>query len=124
RARGSRSPDSASWYTGRWRGVGDLSGAGPRFKPGRCGVGAIVMASIFAFSPIAFAPQAKDPEDVLTTYLGDLEKAVKNTTSKNLADRAKLETAAKLSFDRELSASTLAVPKLLWDYQNKHLDNL
>jgi len=82
------------------------------------------MASIFAFSPFAFAPQAKDPEDVLTMYLGDLEKAVKNTTSKNLADRAKLETAAKLSFDRELSASTLAVPKLLWDYQNKHLDNL
>ena len=54
---------------------------------------AIVMASIFAFSPFAFAPQAKDPEDVLTTYLGDLEKAVKNTTSKNLADRAKLETS-------------------------------
>jgi hypothetical protein len=68
--------------------------------------------------------QAKDPEDVLTVYLSDLEKAVKNTSAKNPTDRTKLEQAAKLAFDRELTASTPAVPKAPWDYLNKHLDNL
>jgi hypothetical protein len=71
-----------------------------------------------------FPTQAKDPEEVLTTYMGDLEKAIKNTTAKNLPDRAKLEQAARLAFDRELAASAPSVPKLVWDYQSKHLDNL
>lgn len=73
---------------------------------------------------LAVAFQAKDPEEALTTYLSDLEKAVKNTSAKNPADRTKLEQAAKLSFDRELGSATPNVPKPIWDYLNKHLDNL
>jgi len=85
---------------------------------------AILVAS-FMSSPLPpLCLQSKDPEEVLTTYLGDLEKAIKNTTSKNPQDRSKLEQAAKLGFDRELTASTPAVPKPVWDYLSKHLDNL
>src|SRR5262249_49386126 len=73
---------------------------------------------------LALSVQSKDPEELLTSYLSDLEKAVKNTNAKNLQDRSKPEQAAKLAFDRELTASAAAVPKPVWDYLNKHLDNL
>jgi hypothetical protein len=73
---------------------------------------------------LALASQAKDPEDLLTTYLSDLEKAIKNAGAKNAPDRAKLEQAAKLAFDRDLNGSSPNVPKPIWDYLNKHLDNL
>jgi len=85
---------------------------------------AMLVALIFASIPGALSLQAKDPEDVLTTYLSDLEKAVKNTTAKNLQDRAKLEQAAKLAFDRDLAGTSPSVPKPAWDYLHKHLDNL
>lgn len=83
------------------------------------------MALALAAMMVSFlSSQSKDPEDVLTTYLGDLEKAIKNTSTKNPQDRTKLEQAAKLAFDRDLTASTPAVPKLIWDYLSKHLDSL
>jgi len=84
------------------------------------------MASLFVAWSLAASllAQAKDPEDALSVFLSDLEKAVKNTNAKNLPDRAKLEAAARQSFDRELGASALAVPKPAWDYLAKHLDSL
>jgi hypothetical protein len=87
-------------------------------------MGAMLAAWSLAILPFSAAAQAKDPEDVLTTYMSDLEKAVKNATNKDLQDRGKLEQAAKLAFDRELNASTPTVPKHIWDYLNKHNDNL
>jgi len=86
-------------------------------------MGARLGARILSFF-LAVASQAKDPEELLTTYLSDLEKAVKNAGAKNAPDRAKLEQAAKLAFDRDLASSAPNVPKPIWDYLNKHLDNL
>jgi hypothetical protein len=87
------------------------------------------MASmILSLSLASFLPplslQAKDPEDVLKTFLLDMEKAIKNTNAKNPQDRTNLEKAAKLAFDRELAGASPTVPKLAWDCLNKHLDNL
>jgi hypothetical protein len=87
-------------------------------------MGATLAVQGLAFLLAVAASQAKDPEELLTTYLSDLEKAVKNTNAKNPADRTKLEQAAKLAFDRELSSAAPNVPKPIWDYLNKHLDNL
>jgi hypothetical protein len=82
------------------------------------------MGTVLAICFFTLSAQAKDPEEVLTVYLSDLEKAVKNTSAKNPQDRSKLEQAARLAFDRELTASTPTVPKPVWDYLNRHLDNL
>jgi hypothetical protein len=83
-----------------------------------------VTSILLAWSMALCSAQSKDPEEVLTTYLSDMEKAIKNTNAKNPQDRMKLEQAAKLAFDRELSASAPSVPKPVWDYLGKHLDNL
>jgi hypothetical protein len=83
-----------------------------------------MMLLSLAFLAPSLRLQAKDPEDLLTAYLSDLEKAVKNTTAKNLQDRTKLEQAARLAFDRDLAGTSPTVPKPAWDYLNKHLDNL
>jgi len=83
-----------------------------------------VMLLALTFLAPSLRLQAKDPEELLTTYLSDLEKAIKNTNAKNPQDRTKLEQAAKLAFDRELAGSSPSVPKPVWDYLNKHLDNL
>src|SRR5262249_51196019 len=85
---------------------------------------ALLAAVTLAMAPPLLSVQAKDPEDVLLTYLSDLEKAIKNTNAKNLQDRTKLEAAAKLAFDRELASSVPTVPKPVWEYLSKHLDNL
>jgi hypothetical protein len=85
---------------------------------------ALLAALTLAAAPPLLGVQSKDPEDALTTYLADLEKAIKNTTAKNPQDRSKLEVASKMAFDRELASSAPSVPKPAWEYLSKHLSNL
>jgi hypothetical protein len=73
--------------------------------------------------------ETKDPQDVLNGYLSDIDKANKSTTGGaklgvNQADRTRLLAAAKKSFDVEAATSSPKVPKLVWEYHTKYLENL
>jgi hypothetical protein len=73
--------------------------------------------------------EGKDPQDVLNTYLSDIDKANKSTTGGaklgvNAPDRQRLLSAAKTSFDREAATASPKVPKQIWDYHTKYLENL
>src|SRR5262245_59381147 len=77
--------------------------------------------AILALSLLALgAVRQRDPGDVLRTFEEDLRKATRAAGDQ----REKLRIAAKTTFDKDLAASTLKIPKAAWDHFSDYLTSV